>query len=175
MDFLKFLMFHTRITKNFLDDLYFSMDPTFFIDYVDSLNHPPDPGETALMVPMFKWELLDNPNKLKSFFKHYDELVKRVLKINDEESMYIITGQHLGSFAILSDYDQTGEKTVMVTRKGPLKTDLLNSYDTPMNYGILMNLFSNFMQYNGRKLTKLLKGEYLSEKEKSTINIYGHL
>lgn len=169
-------MLRTGITGNFLDDLYFfSMEPTLFVDYVDSLNHPPNPRETAIMVPMFKWELLENPRKLKGFFKHYDELVKRVLKIKEEESVYVVTGQHLGSFAILSDRDKTGEKTVLVTRSGPLKTGLLDSYNLQENYGQLMNLFSDFMQYRGKKLTQILKGEHLSEKEKSIVNIYAHL
>ncbi len=156
-------MLNAGIIPNFLDDWYFfgGKKPKSFTKYVDNFNRVPNCKQSALMVPMFKWELYNDPKKLHNFFKHYDQFIKRVLKIKDLERMYLITSQHFGVFSILADKDETGRKTMDVMMEDPLKSNILNLYDFQNGYGPTMVLFSNFMKIGGKELTKLLKEEYL--------------
>lgn len=130
------------------------MKPTLFVDYLDSFNELPDTGEGSMMVPMFKWEIYEEPNKLHSFFEHYNKFVERAMKIKHKELVLLTTSQHLAGFSVLADYDHTGRVTFNVMKIGP--KSLLKCYDNPKNYGFAMGTFSDFFGIKGKSLTNTL-------------------
>lgn len=149
-------MLHTGITSNFLDDVYFfdMKKSTLFVDYIDDFDNLPNSTEGALMIPMFKWELYDNPKKLPQFFEHYNKFVERVMRIKHKELIFLTTSQHLAGFSVLADYDHTGKVTFNVMKIGP--KSLLKCYDNPKNYGFAMGTFSDFFGIKGKSLTNTL-------------------
>lgn len=151
------------LISNKLDRLYFSRR-ILFIDYVDAFNKPPPILEGAMMVPMFKWELSEDPTKLRDFFEHYGLFVRRALKLEGKNNVLRTTSQHLGGFSILADHDKTGNLTIKSMKEGPVlgnnpNRSLIGMYDLTNHYGPIMNIFSDFLEVKGEHLTNILMGE----------------